>query len=131
MRRYGFISAGGGEWYSRQLSRLNAGDRIAGYQRHAGYVGYGIVTNPAVISRDFSTAAGPLLAQPLAQPNLMHDSDDPSLADYVVGVDWKKTVPISEAKTFDGAFANQNIVCKLRDPKTLEFLKGEFGAAAD
>jgi hypothetical protein len=24
-------------------------------------------------------------------------------------------------------FANQNVVCKLRDPKTIEFLKQQFG----
>jgi hypothetical protein len=30
-------------------------------------------------------------------------------------------------KTFPGAFANQNVVCKLRDAATLEFLRREFG----
>lgn len=41
-------------------------------------------------------------------------------------IDWKKTYPLSEAKKFPGAFANQNIVCKLRDPTTVEFLKNTF-----
>ncbi|MDR6190615.1 hypothetical protein QE372_002930 [Agrobacterium pusense] len=36
-------------------------------------------------------------------------------AEYAVGVDWRKTVEPSQAKWFKGAFANQNIVCKLRD----------------
>ena len=30
-----------------------------------------------------------------------------------------------------GLFANQNIVCKLRDPRTIDFLKEKFGIAAD
>jgi hypothetical protein len=46
-------------------------------------------------------------------------------------VDWIKTVSIPEAKRFDGMFANQNIVCKLRDPKTIEFLKEQLGVSVD
>jgi hypothetical protein len=53
--------------------------------------------------------------------------DDPTRAEYVVGMDWIKTVPAVAAKRFDGMFANQNVVCKLRDPKTLDFLREQFG----
>jgi hypothetical protein len=35
--------------------------------------------------------------------------------------------PRERAKTFKGVFASQNIVCKMRDPKTLEYLRTEFG----
>jgi hypothetical protein len=35
-------------------------------------------------------------------------------------------VPREQAKTFKGIFANQNIVCKLTDPKTIDFLRSEF-----
>ena len=41
-------------------------------------------------------------------------------------VEWLKTFPREEAKTFNGVFANQNIVCQLRHPETVEFLKREF-----
>jgi hypothetical protein len=46
--------------------------------------------------------------------------------EYLVGVEWRKTLPLSEAKTFPGVFANQNIVCKLRDSATIDFFKGIF-----
>jgi len=46
--------------------------------------------------------------------------------EYVIGVRWLDSVPREEAKRFTGAFANQNVVCKLRDPATLEFLQREF-----
>jgi hypothetical protein len=39
-----------------------------------------------------------------------------------------KVLPREQAKASKGAFANQNIVCKLRDAKTLEYLRAEFGA---
>lgn len=97
MRRYGFVAAGGGERYSGPLQRLKPGDQFVAYQKQAGYLGYGKVSAPAVMARDFITEAGPLLDQPLAQPGLAHDRDDALLAEYVAGVDWIKTVPISEA----------------------------------
>lgn len=131
MRRLGFISAGGGDWYSGPLQRLHVGDLIVAYQKQAGYVGYGKITTTAVMARDFETPQGPLLVQTLVQPNLAHDRDDPKLAEHVVGVEWLKTVPLSEAKWIDGLFANQNIVCKLRDPKTVDFLKEQLGVALD
>ncbi len=45
---------------------------------------------------------------------------------YVVRVDWIRSFPLTEAKWSQSLFANQNIVRKLRDPKTLEFLKHHF-----
>jgi len=131
MRKFGFIAAGGGEWYSGPLQRLQVDDLIVAYQKQAGYVGYGKVTSPAVMARDFGTSEGPLLDQTLSQPNLAHDRDDPKLAEHVVGVEWLKAVGIAEAKWAEGLFANQNIVCKLRDPKTVDFLKEQFGIAVD
>ncbi|MFC0812794.1 nuclease [Paracoccus panacisoli] len=127
MRRYGFLAAGGGQKYSAPLQRLQVGDPVVAYQKQAGYVGYGKVTSTVVMARDFETPQGPLLSQPLAQPNLARDRDDPMLAEHVVGVEWLKALPLKEAKWTDGLFANQNIVCKLRDPKTIDFLKQQFG----
>jgi hypothetical protein len=37
-----------------------------------------------------------------------------------------KAVPLAEAKTFPNIFANQNVVCKLRDAATIEFLRSTF-----
>lgn len=127
MHQYGFISAGNGERYSGPLNRLQVGDPVVAYQKQAGYVGYGKVVSTAVMARDFATPSGALLDQTLTQPNLAHDRDDLKLAEYVVGIQWLKTVPISEAKRFEGMFANQNVVCKLRDPKTIDFVKSQFG----
>ncbi len=126
MRRYGFIAAGGGPQYSDPLKRLQPGNRFVAYQKGAGYVGYGTVTASPVIAHDFQTKDGPLLEQPLVQPGIARPGEDATRAEYVVGVDWIKSVPVAEAKRFDGIFANQNVVCKLRDPKTLEFLRDQF-----
>lgn len=127
MRRYGFISAGNGRFYSGRLEQLSLGDKIFAYQKGRGYVGYGEITSPAIMVRDFAIGTGNLLSANLEQPNLAHDQDDEELAEYAVGVDWIKSFPMAEAKTFRGVFANQNVVCKLRDAATLEFLSSAFG----
>jgi hypothetical protein len=49
------------------------------------------------------------------------------MAEWAVGVKWLKAYPREEACTFKGIFANPNVVCKLRDPKTTEFLRNQFG----
>ncbi len=126
MQKYGFIAAGGGRFYSKRLDQLEVGAQIFVYQKKMGYIGYGSVVKKACLASDFEVDGAPLLSQPLKNKHLAHDKDDPELAEYVVGVKWYKTLPLSDAKTFQGAFANQNIVCKLRDLSTLQFLKSTF-----
>ena len=126
MLRYGFVAAGGGEFYSKRLDQLAIGDKAFFYDKGNGYIGYGIVTQTKTPAADFATPDGPLFEQPLEQPGIKRYPDDPILAEYVVGVDWKRTFDPATAKWFKGAFANQNIVCKLRDQSTVDFLLQEF-----
>jgi hypothetical protein len=129
-RKYGFVGAGQGEKYSRSLRHLQLGDKLFAYMKGLGYVGYGEVTKSATPIGEFVVDAigKPLLTLPLRAPHAGENKDSPEKAEWVVGVQWLKEVPRENAKTFKGVFANQNIVCKLRDQKTLEFLRAEFGA---
>ncbi|MFB3915759.1 MAG: endonuclease NucS domain-containing protein [Terriglobales bacterium] len=131
LRKYGFISAGGSRYYSDPLKRLSPGDRVCAYQKQSGYVGFGIVTGPSVPVRDFTVNDTPILKLPLQARGFGHEADDLDKCEYLVSVEWLKTYPLSEAKTFTGVFANQNIVCKLRDAATIEFLKGVFPLEAE
>ena len=127
MRRYGYAQAGGGTFYSGRLDQLSVGDKVFAYHRGAGYIGYGIVTSPKVLASQFQTENGPLFEQPLDAPSIKLRSSDAELAEYVVGVQWLRTYELDDAKTFRGVFANQNVVCRLRDPGTVDFLIQEFG----
>ena len=99
--------------------------------RGIGYVGYGEVTKQATPIGNFvvDQLGKPLLELPLRAARAAENKDSPEKAEWVVGVRWLKEVHREQAKTFKGVFANPNIVCKLRDPKTLEFLRSEFGVA--
>jgi Endonuclease NucS C-terminal domain len=60
-RTYGFVSAGGGLWYTRTLRALPVGARIWTYIPGTGYVGVGEVVGqatPAETPRSMSTASG-------------------------------------------------------------------------
>ena len=129
MKNYGFVGTCGGDFYTKRLGQLNVGDKLFVFEKSKGYIGYGIVTSEKTPASEFQTPNGPLFSQPLEQPGIKKNSDDPGKAEYVVGVEWKKTFEPSEARWFKGAFANQNIVCKLRDQATVDFLVEEFGVA--
>lgn len=127
MTKYGFVGACGGDFYTKRLNQLHVGDKIFAFQKGAGYIGYGIVNSERVPASLFATSEGTLFEGPLDQPGIKRNADNPALAEYVVGVDWKKTFDLSSPRWFTGAFANQNIVCKIRDQATVDFLVQEFG----
>ena len=126
-RKYGFIAAGHGEFYSKRLDQLAIGDEVFVYDKGNGYLGHGTVTSEKTLASEFQTPDGSLLEQPLLGRDLGHHAGNAELAEYVVGIRWKKTFDRNQGKWFKGAFANQNIVCKLRDQATVDFLKTEFG----
>ncbi|KZN30069.1 hypothetical protein N480_03750 [Pseudoalteromonas luteoviolacea S2607] len=125
--KFGYISAGQGQVYSRGLKRLSIGDKIFAYMKGLGYVGYGEIKSKSMMIRDCLTNEGtPLLDCDLKAKQPGNNSDDEQMSEYVVKVEWIKTFPSNDAKTFKGVFANQNVVCKLQHEATLEFVKKEF-----
>jgi hypothetical protein len=55
--------------------------------------------------------------------------DGSDLHEYIVPVDWEKTVPIDNAFWMKGLFANQNSACKLRHEMTITEVSKAFGLA--
>lgn len=127
-REFGFLGAGGGRKFSDQLQRLPVGAEVFAYQRQAGYVGYGVVTQAVCPASEFTVDGKPLVECVRSSPELLARID-PDTQEYVVGMEWKSTFPIQEAKTFPGVFANPNVVCRLRHPETIEFLQRAFGVS--
>lgn len=136
-RKYGFISGGGGSWYTRPLWALEPGARIWVNIPERGYVGVGTVTAPVVPIDDFRVVGGDgaehlLLQEPLKTNNFTTFLSDPDQAEYVVGVKWVKTLPVTEAIREKGFFGNQNTVARPTSPKwdhTVERLKKRLGVS--
>lgn len=125
-RKYGFVSAGGGRWYSKTLSNLFPGARIFAYIPGEGYVGVGIVKEEVVMVKDFTVELNgkeiPILEAPLKAPLEEGDIEDPEKSEYIVRIDWIKTIPREKAYREKGMFATQHTVSKLRNKFTLEKL---------
>ncbi len=129
-RRYGFISAGGGAWYSNTLKLLNIGDLVWVKAPGFGFVGVGEVTGPAQAITDFriETPDGERPALDALTEATYHREflGDPERVEYFVPVQWHHSVPLDEAVNEIGLFGNQNTVCKPTTPKwrqTVERLK--------
>ncbi len=132
-RRYGYISGGGGSWYSQTLKLLSPGDRVWVKIPKTGYVGVGHVVEPVQSSAEFtvSTPEGERLAMDVVQNGAEYRqrSADPETAEYFVRVEWLQTVPAHEAFNEIGLFGNQNTVCQPTTPKwrhTVERLRQAF-----
>ena len=126
MRKHGFITASGGKWYADGLSRLSVGDEVFYYQVNNGYLGHGVVTTERQPAHEFVLPDGRVLTEALPKTYLTEFADDPDRCAYAVAVEWKKTFDRSEAKSFQGIFANQNTACKLYSQETVDFLIDAF-----
>ncbi|MBI5113206.1 MAG: DUF91 domain-containing protein [Rhodovulum sp.] len=133
-RRYGFISAGGGAWYSGTLRLLKPGDLVWVKVPGRGFVGVGRVRGAAVPAAEFELIGADGTEQPalsvLTKGSYLRDSlDDPERREVFVPIDWAETRPLSEAVNETGMFGNQNTVCAPKTPKwrhTVERLKELF-----
>ena len=129
-RKYGFISAGGGEWYVRTLGMLEPGARVWVSVPGRGYVGVGEVVSTAAHYKDFTLKSDgsdiPITEVGLKAENAF----DEDYAQHFVGVEWIKTVALKDAVKEPGFFGNQNTVARPRSPKwshTVGRLKARWG----
>lgn len=132
--KYGYISAGGGKWYSNTLSLLVPGSRVWVNVPGWGYVGVGQVAGERQRASEFSIAlddgtTANILDVIQNGPGLTSTANDQDRAEYFVPIKWIKTVPLKQAVYEVGLFGNQNSVCKPRAAKwqhTVERLKQLF-----
>lgn len=133
-RRYGFISGGGGSWYSNTLNLLSVGDRVWVKAPGHGFVGVGEVIGARVPITEFKvvTPEGERPALDALTGGTYHREyvEDAERMEYFLPVRWVHTVPLSGAVDEIGLFGNQNTVCKPVTPKwrhTVERLKERWG----
>lgn len=134
-RKYGFISGGGGHFYSKTLYMLKLGDRVWVNIPGTGYVGVGVVEEPVVPVDKFLVRGANDKTVPittvlgLKTAKLRRVGTDPEKGEYLVRVKWLKTVPEAQAIKERGFFGNQNTVAKPRADSwrhTVERLKVGF-----
>ncbi|MFE2869880.1 hypothetical protein [Embleya sp. NPDC059259] len=128
-RRFGFISAGGGKWYSQGLRRPQPGQRINLHIPKLGYVGIGEVCGEPTAFAEAVLGDGTVrLAEQQLVGRYRHpgDENDPDVAEYVLPVRWLKTVDRADAVWAKGMFALQLPICRLNNAATLTILDARF-----
>ncbi len=130
-RRYGFVSAGGGEWFSKTIKKLPEGARVFVCIPKTGYVGVGTVAGPAQpfqLAEVYVDGERRKLSELPLRGVYEHppQRDGQDADEYVVPVAWTDTRSREQAVWSKGMFANQNSACKLRNHFTLEQLVAAF-----
>jgi hypothetical protein len=112
--KYGFISAGGGSWYTNTLSMLHIGDRFWVNIPGIGYAGVGVVTEEAKPVKDVTFTVDdtevPFLQLSLDGKYYTQVAEEEQ--EYIVKVKWIRQFDMKNAVKETGFFGNQNTVCK-------------------
>ena len=129
--KYGFVSAGGGAWYSNTLKLLKPGDRIWVKAPGYGFVGVGRVKGVSTPANEFRVNVEGT-QKPVSDILMAENYKNPrqgEKGEYFVAVEWAQTVNLENAVNEPGLFGNRNTVCAPRVPKwraTIERLKTVF-----
>jgi hypothetical protein len=130
--KYGFVSAGGGAWYSKPLRNLVPGKRVFAYVGGAGYVGVGEVIGTVSRLRDMvfdHEGKQAKIIEQLELPPAIHDramNPDDDLTEYGVPVRWLGARGLDSAVKERGLFSSQLSACKLRDDRTIDVVLTAF-----
>ena len=130
--KYGFLSGGGGPWYSRTMRILEVGSRVWVNIPKAGYTGVGIVTEESKPAHESTFMHGgqetAFFDLPLSGD--YHKESPPENQEHIVKIKWIKTVPKSNAVSEYGFFGNQNTAARPRNDRwefTVNRLKDLWG----
>lgn len=129
-KRYGFVSAGGGEKCVKFLRNLQRGDRVWVHVAGKGFVGVGMVEADAVrpdqFMVDIDGACKPLTEFKLEAPNAF----DEGQGEHFVAVRWINAVDKLPGIWETGFFSSSTIVVRPRSPKwqfTVDRLRSHWG----
>lgn len=129
-KKYGFLSAGGAKIFGEQIQSFYEGDVVVAYLGGKGYVGVGIITERAVMAKDFRISGKKLGDLVLISKRMMEKNEhDPEKAEYLVKVEWKVTCEADDAKWIKnkGLFANPMAKASLQNQReTIDFVSSAF-----
>ena len=134
-RKFGFVSAGQGVNWSKQIKKLNIGDIVCAYVTEKGFVGIGECMSTAVKILDFKTLEGEFLDEKKLNQEthvLTLNASNKPKSEYAVQIKWLEglTVDLKNAHRVVGQKLGitQHIVSDLKDSeKKVKFIEEKFG----
>jgi hypothetical protein len=132
-RKYGFISAGGGDWYTRPLRLLAVGSRVWVNVPGRGYVGVGKILGPPARLSEFTVGDRPFLdLRPTGRYMVPLGGTAAESSEVFVPVQWLHTTALHDAVKERGFYGNQWTVTQSTQPKwkhTVGRLKAKWGVS--
>lgn len=113
--KYGFMIAGGGDWYAKSMDLLNPGDRVWVHLGSGkGFGGVARVIAPRQAVDDFMVErdGAQVPVREVVESDLYTLASDPEKAEYAVRLEWLHKVPYNKGVWEKGFFANQNTVAR-------------------
>ncbi|HED01011.1 MAG TPA: DUF91 domain-containing protein [Proteobacteria bacterium] len=129
--QYSYVSAGGSSRCINAIRKLKPGDKIFAYIKNSGYVGYGLVEAEAVPVSEYEVNGKHMVDDLPRNHPWKTETVTTETGEWLAKVKWIKTFLREQAKWLTNGFANQNVVCKLRDRRTFDFLMKEFDVIQD
>lgn len=124
-RKYGFLAAGGGRKWSKQLEKIQPGDKVIAYLKGYGYVGIGIVTKASTPSSRFTVDEQLIKELPLINETIRSVKRfSKENGEYLIGVDWSVAVPRENAvwQANAGLYTTALVCASLKNqPATVAF----------
>lgn len=124
-RKFGFLAAGGGRKWSKQLEKIKTGDTVIAYLKGYGYVGIGKVTATATPATKFMVNGVPIKELPLINDTIRSIKRfSKENGEYLIGVDWEVTVERDKAawQASAGLYTTALVCASLRNqPATVSF----------
>lgn len=129
-KEYGFMS--GGQDYKKwgkKMEIFRPDDIVLAYLSGHGYVGVGIVEEPAVYASQFKHKNKLLSSYPLKNRNVCAVEGDIKDAEFAVKIKWIKALDRNKAiKKVKDTFINRSMLASMENQKnTLSYLEDKFG----
>jgi hypothetical protein len=97
-RQFGFLAAGGGRKWSKQLEKIKTGDTVIAYLKGYGYVGIGKVVTASTPATKFMVNGVRIRELPLVNDTIRSIKRfSKENGEYLIGVDWQSAVPREQA----------------------------------
>jgi hypothetical protein len=97
-KKFGFLAAGGGRKWSKQLEKLQIGDTVIAYLKGYGYVGIGRVTSTSTPATKFTVNGVSIKELPLINNTIRSIKRfSKENGEYLIGVDWDVVVSRDQA----------------------------------
>ena len=129
-RQFGFLAAGGGRKWSKQLDKIRTGDTVIAYLKGYGYVGIGKITTTATPATKFTVNGVPIKELPLINDTIRSIKRfSKENGEYLVGVDWLAAVAREQAvwQANAGLYTTALVCASLgNQPATISFAKHQL-----